>query len=215
MRCALVEKVTALYLQQVLLGGLSDLLKDYHGPLISRRMLRNELAFGLKDVQRIEQDRLTRWLINRQMAPLVNVILPVYPVVRPVVPQQADRLKQVICEGDIPAIRQMIASGELMALIPEWRRVVGPDNYQHFDQDYTLDEHHLNALANTQASPHYQRLSPEEKLRVSTAAFFHDIDKHTGPKNFREALHSSTGAGHCDPYPVSSGAGQHGQARRG
>jgi hypothetical protein len=50
-----------------------------------------------------------------------------------------------------------------------------------------LADHLLNTLKATQNSVYYRMLNPEEQFTVSTAAFFHDLRKRTGPPNLREA----------------------------
>lgn len=163
----------------------ANLLLDPALPVASRRTLRNELLYGLRDVNRLFKPQVRRYT-QLETQPLINTPVPEYPLTQTVPVAQSNQLKAAIRAGDVPAIREMLASGELQAMVPEWTRIAGPDNYQHFDQDYTLDNHLLGAMKAVQASKYYQVLTPEEKFRVSVAAFFHDISKRTGPKDFRD-----------------------------
>ena len=69
-----------------------------------------------------------------------------------------------------------------------WERAIGPNNTQHANQDYTLDEHTLNTITWARQSPYYQPLSDRDKHLVTVASLFHDIEKHCGPANLKPII---------------------------
>jgi UTP:GlnB (protein PII) uridylyltransferase len=74
--------------------------------------------------------------------------------------------------------------------------VAGPDNHQHIVQDYTLADHLLKTVEATRKSRYFKALTPEEQFRVTTAAFFHDLHKRTGPANLRAVARISVDPHH-------------------
>jgi hypothetical protein len=169
-------------IRQVLLGHPEDTSMER---LKTRRELRNELVFALRDISKFKQPQAKR-LVRKVIQPFSKALLPLYQPI-PLSPESVQKLKTAIQLGDLTTLKAMIASGEMKALIPEWERVGGPDNHQHIVQDYNLADHLLNTLKATQNSVYYRMLNPEEQFTVSTAAFFHDLRKRTGPPNLREA----------------------------
>ncbi len=169
-------------IKQVLLGNSDGVSLER---LKTRRELRNELIFALRDLSRIKQPQ-TKRLVRKAVQPLTSAPLAAYPTISQN-PASVQKLKSAIQLGDLTTLRAMIASGEMKTLIPEWERVGGADNHQHIVQDYHLADHLLNTLKATQNSVYYRMLNPEEQFTVSTAAFFHDLRKRTGPPNLREA----------------------------
>lgn len=169
-------------IKQVLIGNPEDVSLER---LKTRRELRNELIFALRDLSRVNQPQAKR-LVRKVVQPLSKAPLSFYPAVT-LSQESVNKLKTAIQLGDVSTLKAMITSGEMKALIPEWERVGGPDNHQHIVQDYNLADHLLNTLKATQNSVYYRMLNPEEQFTVSTAAFFHDLRKRTGPQNLREA----------------------------
>lgn len=168
-----------------LLGSLKTLLTQPAVPASHRRMLHLEIRLALADLKKKQVPHFEQTVLP-QLHALLSLPLPAYPIT-PVNEAAANELKTAIRKGDIGTLQGMIWSGQMAALIPEWKRIAGPNNHQHGTQDHTLDLHLLKTLKATQASPYYQLLSPEEQFRVSSAAFFHDMKKRTGPANFRAA----------------------------
>ncbi|MBY0402394.1 MAG: hypothetical protein K2X66_00705 [Cyanobacteria bacterium] len=176
--------------RKLILNQFKALLTQPQTPLKSKRLLRNELIFGLHDIEHSKRPQMKR-VVRQNISPLANTPLENYPT-----PSASSinanniliqKLKTALLEGNLDVLNQMIDANEMSQLIPEWERVKGPNHHQHLVQDYNLRDHLLFVLQATQKSIYYQRLTPEEKFRVSTAAFFHDISKRTGPPNFRDA----------------------------
>lgn len=172
--------------QRAILGVIKTLLQDSKCPPNTRRTLRQELLYGLRDTERFFSGQGKRFT-RKQTWPLITTPVPAAETLPPVEHQLRARLHQALRTGNLTDLKKMIQTGQMQRMIPEWSRIAGPDNHQHPDQDYTLQDHLLLCLKATQASPHYQVLSREEKFIVSTAAFFHDVRKRTGPPNLRSA----------------------------
>lgn len=164
----------------------AGILRDPNAPVASRRLLRNELVYGLKDIGYSRKPQVKRF-VRMQIKPLVNTPMPNYTVTTRAPEAVSNALKKAILDCDISTLRLMMANDTMQQYVPEWKRINGPDNHQHFDQDYNLQDHMLHTLAAAQASPNYKVLNDEEKLKVSTAAVFHDIGKRSGPLNMRQA----------------------------
>jgi hypothetical protein len=67
---------------------------------------------------------------------------------------------------------------ELVRVVPEWRRAIGEEGYQH--NGVLLGEHIKEAVATVRSSEEFRRLSPDEQRLTLVATFFHDFGKPTG-----------------------------------
>lgn len=180
--------------QQQVLTLFNTILTDVFVPLKTRRLLKNELICGQCDVVRkdwpvVRPEPMNEILynLNHQINPLTQAYIPSYPPRRLVSPTVAEKLKNAIRTGSVSEIMALMKHPELQALMPDWQRAFGANRYQHGAQDFPLGQHLIKVFRATRASQYYQKLTPEEQFRTSTAALFHDIAKLTGPKNFREA----------------------------
>ena len=126
--------------------------------------------------------------VRQQMVPLITRLLPDLPARPTPTAALLKRLEDGLKSPDAATLRYMSGSGELVKLVPEWARLVGPSNVQHSDQDFNLADHCLNALDFAKKSPYYQGLSAREKRITAITALLHDIGKESGPCNLQPII---------------------------
>lgn len=126
--------------QRAILGVIKTLLQDSKCPPNTRRTLRQELLYGLRDTERFFSGQGKRFT-RKQTWPLITTPVPAAETLPPVEHQLRARLHQALRTGNLTDLKKMIQTGQMQRMIPEWSRIAGPDNHQHPDQDYTLQDH--------------------------------------------------------------------------
>lgn len=179
--------------RQALLETMKRLLSEVTIPAERRARFQDELKYGWLLFQRnrlmvpgLASDAAMA-LVERQVNPLLGIAIRRLPLSKHS-SIMINLFKRAIDHPDLSRIILLSKTGLMSRLVPAWDRVIGPDNTQHSDQDFTLDGHILNTMENTRNSPYYLKLGEREKHLVTVAALFHDIQKHCGPANLRSII---------------------------